>query len=70
MMPASPLGSITTESPIANQPSNCMKMPLRMSIRKRCAAKPTSSTSSDAPAIAPLPRTPDSWVIVNSVAST
>ena len=45
----------STESPIANQPSNCMKTPLRMSIRKRWSAKPSSSTSSEAPAIAPLP---------------
>ena len=46
---------MTTESPIANQPSNCMKMPLRMSIRKRCSANPSSSTSSDAPAMRATP---------------
>ena len=39
-------------------------------MRKRCAEKPISRTSSDAPAIAPLPRTPDSCVIAKRVAIT
>ena len=46
-----------------------MKMPLRMSIRKRWSAKPSTSTSSDAPAMALRPLTPASCVIANSVTS-
>ena len=69
-IPPSPEGSMMIESPIANQFSNCMKSPLRMSIRKRCSAKPSTSTSSEAPAIALRPLTPASCAIANSVART
>ncbi len=41
-------------SPTENQPSKNMKNPARMSVRNRCAAKPTSTTISDAPATVPL----------------
>ncbi len=57
-----------TESPIANQPSNCMKKPVRMSIRKRCSAKPMSTTTSDAPASAPLLPSPAIWISVTTTA--
>ena len=50
--PSSFHGSTVMVSPTENQPSNSITAPVRTSVRNRWAAKPTISTSSEAPAIA------------------
>ena len=60
--PSSLNGSMMIRSPTAYQPSNSMKAPVRISVRKRWPAKPISTTSSEAPAtVVTLPPPASAW---------